>query len=181
MHPHGQALHCPGCGRGPYSRVGSLMAHVEDGECGQLDSSVLDAMREEKMQFSKQLVQLTQQPVKNSFVSCMPSKISSGPLDAWKAVESVHGPGLKPPDGKSAMFILEDNALADDSSQDKPVLINDSPPNFTPLASAAGTSPKDGRAFVSLGSDDPDSPAFNVARYHSEIVGKYICPKVPCG
>ncbi|KAL6902451.1 putative C2H2 finger domain protein [Trichoderma evansii] len=82
-HPLEQNLECPGCGRGPFTRLSSLIDHIERGFCPRLDTAVLDQLREEKLEFPRRLEQLTREKVKGNYMSYMPSAAANSIVSAW--------------------------------------------------------------------------------------------------
>ncbi|PHH70909.1 hypothetical protein CDD82_6854 [Ophiocordyceps australis] len=69
MHPRKQELICPGCGKGPFARVGHLMQHIEDGQCGAITVYQIDRIRVEKVDFACRMEAKAQEPLKYNFSS----------------------------------------------------------------------------------------------------------------
>ncbi|UKZ72744.1 hypothetical protein TrVFT333_000378 [Trichoderma virens FT-333] len=82
-HPLEQNLDCPGCGQGPFKRLGTLMSHIERGFCTRIDSAVLDELREEKLAFPRRLEQLTQESIKGNYMKYMPSPNDKSYITGW--------------------------------------------------------------------------------------------------
>ncbi|KOS17105.1 Zinc finger and BTB domain-containing protein 8A [Escovopsis weberi] len=70
--PPWHGLRCPGCGEVALERMSSLMAHVERGECPQIDARKVDAARGRKLAFPQRMEQATGKPIKNNFARYMP-------------------------------------------------------------------------------------------------------------
>ncbi|KAM5344840.1 hypothetical protein ACJ41O_010702 [Fusarium nematophilum] len=180
---------------GPFVRLGGLMSHVER-ECPSLDVSVLEDMRDKKLDFSRKLETLTHAPVKANYTNYMPSSYG-GYGNAGGAAESKPDP-----------FMFEKNqfpklsapgaALAPGSSTDKDDkgkgkaagawsqgknLFPNASPAQRPTADQlqAATSPSPRQQFECLDPNHPDHPSFNVARCYSAYTDKYGCPIVGCG
>ncbi|VUC33266.1 unnamed protein product [Clonostachys rosea] len=73
-HPHKQSLECPGCNRGPFTRLAQFVEHIERGLCPRFSTDTLDNVRAQKMDFAKKLVALTNEPLKHDFSSYLQSK-----------------------------------------------------------------------------------------------------------
>ncbi|KAL7914995.1 putative C2H2 finger domain protein [Trichoderma velutinum] len=82
-HPLEQNLDCPGCGQGPFKRLGSLMSHIERGFCTRIDGALLDELREEKLAFPRRLEQLTQESIKGNYMKYMPSTNATISISGW--------------------------------------------------------------------------------------------------
>ncbi|KJZ80426.1 hypothetical protein HIM_00276 [Hirsutella minnesotensis 3608] len=67
FHPHEQQIVCPACQAGPFPRLFAFVAHIEQGQCPRLNTSMIDEMRNRKTAFSRSLQELTGQPMKSSF------------------------------------------------------------------------------------------------------------------
>ncbi|XWX00349.1 hypothetical protein V2A60_008369 [Cordyceps javanica] len=66
-----QHLHCPGCKRGPFDRVGALVGHIERGQCTRITSEDLVQLRETKLDFHRELEERSDEPIKGSYASYM--------------------------------------------------------------------------------------------------------------
>lgn len=196
MHPQEQKLDCPGCGQGSFLRLAGLISHIEKGECIRIDESVLDEMREKKLEFTRQLETLTNEPVKNNYTSYVTQRRIPSPGHAWGDVEDsgskftdVDFPGLPQKGGNAAEQAPKPSAEGDHQASEggawngKENLFPDAPPAQKPTASQlqAASEPSPRVVFQSMDADDPDNPAFNAARYYSDVIKQYICPKIRCG
>lgn len=94
FHAQEQNLTCQACGAGPFARAAALMGHIEQGQCTRLDLSTIDQRRGERTEFSRQLEELTEQPVKHSFSRYIDS--SRGNRGAQAALSAR---GTSPPSG----------------------------------------------------------------------------------
>ncbi|KAJ3482169.1 hypothetical protein NLG97_g7639 [Lecanicillium saksenae] len=92
-HEASQQLSCPGCGRGPFNRVGTLIAHIERGQCTSIGSRDLVRLREIKLDFHRELEKRSNEPVKGSFVSYM-SNIHVEPWTDVVEAPSAVKPGV---------------------------------------------------------------------------------------
>lgn len=90
-HEPSHSLHCPGCGRGPFARVGTLIAHIERGQCTRIGSKNLVMLRESILDFHRELEKRSDEPVKGSFANYM-SKIH---VPQW--VDIVEAPSAEKP------------------------------------------------------------------------------------
>lgn len=189
-----QKLHCPGCGMVPFTRVGSLISHIESGEC-RISTKDIESMKEAKLSFMQRLEELTQEPVKSNFAKFVtpqttvawpdapePSNNDTGWSDADFPVLPACADAIKvnkrPNDEVSEIpfsgaWGTSDIAAAINSTS-KAVQ-----PTAEQLEAATASGPRmaDGQMDI----DDPSHPLFNAARYYCEIIEKYNCPKVGCG
>ncbi|KAL6830976.1 RNA polymerase III transcription factor IIIC subunit domain-containing protein [Trichoderma sp. SZMC 28015] len=181
-HPLEQNIDCPGCGQGPFKRLGSLMSHIERGFCTRIDSDLLDELREEKLEFPRRLEQLTKESIMGNYMKYLPSPNADNSISGWhvekeqpsfkmvpeefpdlSTTAKAQGPGRLPL--RLLSDINRDNNIEAPSSVQRPQPIFKSGVNTV----VAGMDP-----------DDPNNPSFNVARYRCPITEKWNCPKVPC-
>ncbi|KAJ3509328.1 hypothetical protein NM208_g15683 [Fusarium decemcellulare] len=184
-HPQEQNLDCPGCGKGPFVRLGGLMSHIQQ-DCPSLDISGLENLRESKLEFSNNLTALTKDKVKNNYTAYMPSSYGGSICDSESKAES---------------FVLEENAFPALSSADPRAskreqenvapwewneeknLFPEAPPAQKPTTEQlkAATAPNARALYEAMDPHDPSHPGFNVARYYSPYMDKYGCPVTGCG
>ncbi|PHH60307.1 hypothetical protein CDD81_1862 [Ophiocordyceps australis] len=69
VHPQKQELICPGCGQGPFSRVGHLVQHIENGGCSGITVYEIDRIRVEKVDFACHMEAQTQEALRYNFSS----------------------------------------------------------------------------------------------------------------
>ncbi|KAL7945417.1 putative C2H2 finger domain protein [Trichoderma barbatum] len=234
-HPLEQKLDCPGCGQGPFKRLGTLMSHIERGFCTRIDSVVLDELREQKLEFPRRLEQLTQESIKGNYMKYMPSANATNSISGWHvekeptsfkvapeefpilsntavnptqpptvatskepnpsigsqkqkyAVQHLPQLPFRPANKTEAASVSGGEKKAQDSIQ-LPLrpLVNSNRDNIieTPTSTQlAQPAFKSGVTTVVAGMDpdDPNSPAFNVARYYCSITEKFNCPRRLCG
>ncbi|KAH7165741.1 putative C2H2 finger domain protein [Dactylonectria macrodidyma] len=195
MHPQEQNLDCPACGQGPFIRLGALMQHLE-GNCHQVDFSVLDEMREKKLEFPNKLAALTEEPVKANYAAYMPSANTCGSSSAWVTsgepdtflLSKSEFPSLsKQPSHVSTQKADKrqnetgkENTLASKWGTKK--LFEDGPPAQRPTKEQleAATAPSAKMAFEALDPNHPDHRSFNSARYYCSVTEKFLCPKPRC-
>ncbi|QUC22428.1 uncharacterized protein UV8b_06669 [Ustilaginoidea virens] len=189
-HPKDQVLKCPGCGQGPFPRLSSLISHIETGDCARIDTCTIDELREKKLEFPRRLERLTKEAVKNNYTNFALPKPSAGSYRAepdakdsalqWAGSDSLHLPvesGKNTAAGNDGGNAARDGEAVAWNEQMK----------LHPDAQAVEKKPapsQEGAERVlhhSTDPDDPDSPGFNAARYYSDIIGQYICPKNRCG
>lgn len=60
-----------------------MIHHIERGFCPRLDTTTLDQLREEKLEFPRRLEQLTQEKVKGNYMNYMPSAAENSTVSAW--------------------------------------------------------------------------------------------------
>jgi general transcription factor 3C polypeptide 5 (transcription factor C subunit 1) len=60
-----------------------LISHIERGFCPRLDTTTLDQLREEKLEFPRRLEQLTREKVKGNYMNYMPSAATNSTVSAW--------------------------------------------------------------------------------------------------
>ncbi|PNP53514.1 hypothetical protein THARTR1_06208 [Trichoderma harzianum] len=237
-HPLEQNLDCPGCGQGPFKRLGSLMSHIERGFCTRIDSDLLDELREEKLEFPRRLEQLTKESIKGNYMKYLPSPNANMSISGWTvereppsfkmvpeefpdlsttvvdrtqppsvttAVESEPGKDNRTTDKKTTQGQLKlpfrlanKTEMAPISSSEKKAqdsgrlplqLLSDTNRNNNNNIEAPSSVQRPQPAFKSgvttvvagIDLDDPNNPAFNVARYKCPITEKWNCPKRPCG
>ncbi|KAL6876041.1 RNA polymerase III transcription factor IIIC subunit domain-containing protein [Trichoderma longibrachiatum] len=194
-HPLEQNLECPGCGQGPFKRLGALIDHIERGFCTRIDTSVLDKLREEKLEFPRRLQELTKEPVKGNYTKYMPSTTAGSTISGWnmdkeptsfKLIEEEF-PGLSDTEEGGAQ-LTETTSWSkskprtgggNGNVEAQPVLR----PPFRPAKQTARPSFRPGVTTITAGMDpdDPDCPSFNAARYYCMYTDKYNCPKRLCG
>ncbi|KHN95628.1 uncharacterized protein MAM_06469 [Metarhizium album ARSEF 1941] len=192
-HPQQQKLDCPGCGQGPFPRLASLISHIERGECIRIDETVLDEMREKKLEFARRLEVLTKEAVKNNYTSFVSPKQSASPRHIWRDAQDpgfnlteVEFPGLSNKAGPTTPRSTVDGDHQNEAKtawKGKKTLFPGATPAKTLTESQLNTvaTPGPRMAFESMDPDDPDNPAFNAARYYSDVIEQYVCPKVRCG
>ncbi|KAM3458944.1 hypothetical protein MY3296_000091 [Beauveria thailandica] len=90
-HEPAHNLHCPGCERGPFARVGLLVAHIERGQCTRISSNDLTMLRETKLDFHRELAKRSGEPIKGSFANYM----STMHVPQWVGV--VEAPSAETP------------------------------------------------------------------------------------
>lgn len=74
-----------------------LVAHLEKGGCSKMNAELLDQLREQKMEFTKGLKQMTNEPIKHDFSGYLPSHAE---IRAKKALYEEHNrkfAGASPP------------------------------------------------------------------------------------
>lgn len=59
------------------------MDHIERGFCTRIDTAVLDELREKKLEFTRNLEQLTQESIKGNYMKYMPSAIAKNSISGW--------------------------------------------------------------------------------------------------
>ncbi|KAG6041595.1 hypothetical protein E4U41_003332 [Claviceps citrina] len=175
-HPKWQLLACPGCGRGPFHRLASLMSHVENGDCPCISSDSLDEAREKKLEFTRRLAALTHEPVKNDYTRFVsdgkPAERSGSPL-----IPAAQESGV----GRDEAGIKNTNT-ASLGGGEKPGAHTSWKEKENLLPDAAAAQPEKERClFQSMDLDDPANPSFSAETYYSELIGQYICPKLGCG
>ncbi|KAG6006563.1 hypothetical protein E4U21_006861 [Claviceps maximensis] len=198
-HPKELNLHCPGCHSGPFPRLASLMDHIENGGCSRIDSSSLNEAREKKLEFTRQLSALTNEPVKNDFARYFTvnepaeSFKTAGTIAVPEPGSSVDWSDFPALPGRANVAGSNDAASHEVGNKSETSTVRDtssvrlSPddavaqyPSSQKLQAA--TRLKNGSSLVqSMDPDDPDNPSFSAERYYSEIIAQYICPKVRCG
>jgi hypothetical protein len=153
-------------------------------------------MREKKLEFPRQLEALTKESVKNNYTSYVSPKQGGSPRHIWRDVrdqgfsftemgspelsnKAEHTTGETPKSVKDEFHQSE----AKTAWGEKKNLVPGAPPAQMPTRSQldTATTPSPRMIFESMDADDPDNPAFNAARYYSDIIEQYICPKVRCG
>ncbi|EHK25977.1 uncharacterized protein TRIVIDRAFT_73413 [Trichoderma virens Gv29-8] len=182
-HPLEQNLDCPGCGQGPFKRLGTLMSHIERGFCTRIDSAVLDELREEKLAFPRRLEQLTQESIKGNYMKYMPSPNDKSYITGWY-VEDKPTPFKMVPEefpdlsttAKAKGSIRLPLRLLSDTNRGNNVEAPNSVQHTQPAFNSGVTT-----VIAGMDPDDPNSPSFNVARYYCSITEKYNCPKRLCG
>ncbi|KAG5982868.1 hypothetical protein E4U55_001199 [Claviceps digitariae] len=197
-HPKELDLNCPGCGRGPFARLASLMGHIENGGCPRIDSSSLDDAREKKLEFTRQLAALTNKPVKNDFGRYFPVKkpaedfknnVATAAQESDPTMNHSTSPALP---GRKDVAGSQNTASNEDGDKfEAPRGVENSGKFVPDDASAQFPSPQkleaaarpknDSSLFQSMDPDDPDNPSFSAEQYYSEIIAQYTCPKVRCG
>ncbi|KAF4340601.1 C2H2 finger domain protein [Fusarium beomiforme] len=189
-HPEEQNLFCTGCGKGPFVRVGGLVSHVTK-DCPSLSVAKIEAARGEKMEFSKALTAMTQEPLKKNYESYMPENRDKGlPTTTWGALEGIPAPftieqSEFPSLGEASSTALQPSKQANkenDWIQGKNLFPNAPAaqrPTVEQLKQAAAPNAK--AAFDRLRDLDPDQPHFNVSRWYSEYTQKFGCPHERCG
>lgn len=153
-------------------------------------------MREKKLEFPRQLEALTKESVKNNYTSYVSPKQGGSPRHIWRDVrdqgfsftemgfpelsnKAGHTTGETPKSDKDEFHQSE----AKTAGGEKKNLFPGAPPAQMPTRSQldTATTPSPRMIFESMDADDPGNPAFNAARYYSDIIEQYICPKVRCG
>ncbi|KAH6611433.1 hypothetical protein Trco_001453, partial [Trichoderma cornu-damae] len=206
-HPLEQNLDCPGCGRGPFKRLGALMSHIERGFCARIDISVLDELREEKLEFPRRLEQLTQESVKGNYMKYMPSTHSRSSASGWYAEENATSigmaweqfPTLTATNG-AVEAITSSMSDGKHGKKSKPLDSIQQPP-FQPAIKADVATFFDGdyetpdliefspppaskpvvtTVPAGMDPDDPSNPSFNAASFYCSITEKFNCPKSLC-
>ncbi|KAF5024024.1 hypothetical protein F66182_3911 [Fusarium sp. NRRL 66182] len=185
-HPQAQNIHCPGCGKGPFVRIGGLMSHIQ-ADCPAIENETIEAQREEKMEFSRNLQAATQQPIKSNYEQYMPpaSTTSGSNWDAESkassfVLEKDRFPGLRAP-----------NTGGQASKENKPPSSWSSGKNLFPDAPAAqrptqqqlrsATAPSARTTYDLMSIDNPSHPNFNSGRYYCAFTDKFNCPINRCG
>lgn len=178
----------------PFTRVGSLISHIESGEC-RISTKDIESMREAKLSFTQRLEELTQEPVKSNFAKFVTPQTTVSWTEATEpsnneiAWSDTDFPGL--PDsidgGKETKApkdeVPEIPVQGAWGSSDIVAAIKSTSEAIQPTAEEleAATTPGPRMEYDQMDIDDPSHPAFNTARYYCEIIEKYSCPKVGCG
>ncbi|KAL7811733.1 RNA polymerase III transcription factor IIIC subunit domain-containing protein [Trichoderma aethiopicum] len=194
-HPLEQNLECPGCGQGPFKRLGALIDHIERGFCTRIDTSVLDKLREEKLEFPRRLQELTKEPVKGNYTKYMPSTTAGSTISGWNMDKEPASfnlieeefPGLSDTEEGGAQ-LTETTSWSKSKPRTGGGNGNIEAKHglrlpFQPAKQAARPSFRPGVTTITAGMDpdDPDCPSFNAARYYCMYTDKYNCPKRLCG
>ncbi|KAF7552021.1 hypothetical protein G7046_g7555 [Stylonectria norvegica] len=192
-HPKEQNLTCPGCGHGPFVRLGGLIQHIEK-ECHVIDNADLEEMREAKLEFSTKLANMTGEPVKSNYAHCFPHMKPPSTGGAWViphkpdpvVLKENEFPGLPGQLSRKPNTTNESEVKSGTSSTwnsgKKP--FPNAPPAQRPTpkqlqtATVAAPNSKTFHRFMDL--DHPDHPEFNVARYYVTYSEKFSCPKDYC-
>ncbi|KAF4988602.1 hypothetical protein FDECE_14980 [Fusarium decemcellulare] len=184
-HPQEQNLDCPGCGKGPFVRLGGLMSHIQQ-DCPSLDISGLENLRESKLEFSNNLTALTKDKVKNNYTAYMPSSYGGSICDSESKAESFAleenaFPALSSTDPRAAK--REQENVAPWEWNEEKNLFPEAPPAQKPTTEQlkAATAPNARALYEAMDPHDPSHPGFNVARYYSPYMDKYGCPVTGCG
>ncbi|KAK2608727.1 hypothetical protein QQS21_002716 [Conoideocrella luteorostrata] len=196
-HSESQNLRCPGCRHGPFARLSSLMEHIETGACIRVDSTTLDDLREKKLAFTINLEALTKEAVKNNYAQFVSPKSAGGPSprhlwgDAEKSSYALVDDGSPGLCKKSANLTKttgdegggETRYEIGTAWKGKENLLSDALPGARPMPSLpeSATRPSEQTAVRLMDPDDPDNPSFNAARYYSDIIQQFVCPKDRCG
>ncbi|RGP76387.1 hypothetical protein FLONG3_5271 [Fusarium longipes] len=183
-HPHEQNLHCSGCGKGPFARVGGLVAHIQK-DCPRIDNKMIEDMRQKKMEFSNALVAATNEPLKNNFASFMPSSgseasFSNNQVSRPFMIEQQKFPALAAP-GSDTQMRNKENIKENDWNKGKK-LFPQAPAAQRPTQQQLQhiTAPSGRASYDLMSVHNPDHPNFNVARYSCQYTGKFNCPVTTC-
>ncbi|KAF4974257.1 hypothetical protein FZEAL_8819 [Fusarium zealandicum] len=200
-HPQAQNLECPGCGKGPFVRLGGLMTHIER-ECTILVIGDIENLRGHKMDFSSRLQVLTREPIKGNYVDYMPTQAmgytrsTRGLVRSAYDVESTFGAGSKTepfwlekkefpqlvaPKAPAVTVKKEDEETPWEWPKAKN-LFPDAPPaqNPTPEQLKEAASPNPRAMHEALDPHHPEHPTFTVDRYYCTYSNRYTCPASGC-
>lgn len=197
-HPHEQVLDCPGCGRGPFHRLAGLMGHIEQGDCPRISISSLDEAREKKVEFTRRLAALAQEPNKNDYTRFLPLEQTAESSKNARSVTQDPGftmiqsefPALSLSGGKDHNATKSTAHSGDCDKPGGPAAWMEKENLFPHAADArrpssqqleAATRPSERTLFESMDPDDPGNPYFDAEKYYSSIIEQYICPKLGCG
>jgi hypothetical protein len=158
---------------------------------------MLDEMREKKLEFPRQLEALTKESVKNNYARYLSFDDTTKSGLGWRDSQDhelsfgeVDFPTLS---DKSEQTRQTRDTETDENRQpneegksawgEKKNLFPGAPPARKPTVAQLEytTKPSPRMEFESMDPDDPDNPSFNAARYYSDIIEQYICPKAGCG
>ncbi|KAL6913776.1 hypothetical protein ACHAP8_001719 [Fusarium lateritium] len=188
FHPKEQNLHCSGCGKGPFARVGGLVAHVQT-DCPCLNNKMIESTREKKMEFSNALVAATKEPLKSNYAEYMPSAGSKVPsTTSWVtensarpfATEQKEFPTLAA-SSSVAQLRNKENIKQNDWNKGKNLFPQaPAPQRPTQQQLQQVAAPNARAAYDLLSAHNPDHPDFNVARYSCQFTGKFNCPMATC-
>ncbi|KAK5993942.1 hypothetical protein PT974_07380 [Cladobotryum mycophilum] len=193
-HAESQNLHCPGCGHGPFKRVGGLIAHIESGECLRISGDMVDELREAKLEFPRRLEQLTKQPLKNNFAQYMPyhNSLAGEPELEFVVEPTAHKPAIKltteefpslsDAAGKGPKTTRHPTTSPTSSSETDSANNNGkpAPPGWSLRVSHDGNTSGVKVGCEWLDPDHPDCPSFNSARYYCSIAERWNCPRTRC-
>nr|CEG04217.1 unnamed protein product [Fusarium clavum] len=207
-HPQEQNLFCSGCGKGPFARVGGLVAHIQK-ECPRIDNETIESLREKKLEFSNALVAATKEPLKSNYGGYMPGA-SDAASSTWGSQESrpfVNDKDAFPTPGAGISSLGIGSQMRNQatnnkenvnsgsglqmSNKDRPKendwnkgvkLFPDAPaaqkPSQQQLDQATAPNARDAYGLMSI--HNPSHPNFNVGRYACQFTGKYNCPVTSC-
>ena len=191
FHPEEQSLECPGCGHGPFTRLGGLIAHIEDGQCARISTSMLDDMREKKLEFPRMLQALTKHSIKGNYSSYFSahSDTASSKQGQWFVPDRRPAFTIKDQDFPNLASQKADSASVA-ATQKETHSGWDNKKNLFPNAPAAqrptdeqleaATGPSARSIHESMDPEHPNHPGFNVRRYHNAEAELFICPKPLC-
>lgn len=74
-----------------------LVAHIEKGGCRRMDAELLDQLREKKMEFTKGLKQMTNEPIKHDFSVYLPSHAYTRARNEFDEQQTRRLAGASPP------------------------------------------------------------------------------------
>lgn len=171
---------------------------------------MLDELREKKLAFPRQLENITKESVKNNYTSFVTTSNESiaAKCECWNEsggdaeqlqLRKEDFPGLPKASGHATVSKVEVKSNLDDNDKEnetilapdtrawlletKKDLFKDAKPAQRPdvnqLAAAIAPGPR--ALFEAMDEHDPGHPSYNVARYYSDIVELFICPRVRCG
>ena len=169
------------------------MAHIEGGECARVNIAALEELREKKLAFPRRLQALTKESVKNDYTSFVsPSQYSDWPSD-WRDAH-VAEPFTSQEDDFPPLSAVKDAKTAqqndDASGSERPNAWQRNEQLFPGAKPAKSTTAQELKAVTgpsvrmlhqALDLDGPGHPGFNAARYYSDIIEQFLCPKTRCG
>lgn len=160
------------------------MDHIENGDCPRIDSSSLNEAREKKLEFTRQLGALTNEPVKNDFAKFFSVNKPAESFDtAVDKTARESGPATMHHSNFPALPGRKDEAGSKNAASYGDKHKSDAPAqSLSSLKPHDVARPKnDTLLFQSMDPDNPDNPSFSAERYYSEIIERYTCPKLRCG
>ncbi|RBR23054.1 uncharacterized protein FIESC28_04049 [Fusarium coffeatum] len=200
-HPKEQNLFCSGCGKGPFARVGGLVAHIQK-DCPRIDNETIESLREKKLEFSNALVAATKEPLKSAYGGYMPGASDASSTwgfeesrpfvndkDAFPTLGAGIGSQMRNKEnvreninsGSGPQVNSKGKEKANDWNQGKN-LFPDAPaaqkPTQQQLDQATAPNARDAYGLMSI--HNPSHPNFNVGRYACQFTGKYNCPVASC-
>jgi len=193
QHPAEQQLPCPGCNK-VFVRLGSLMSHIESGECSPVDRAKIEAVRKMKeswninaraahrnKDFSRTGGTFGEQPnpfavpMNSTSISTKPAAIISKNAAAFAIGEDL----IKLDEMASILNSPWNDSVFNPMSQS----LNQAT-TYTTAASTTESfqNPNVKTAVLDEAWDehDPEGPNFKASNYYFNVLRKYKCPNYPC-